>query len=66
MRKGRLGGVLVTAVATVAFALPAAPVGAAGMTCHPPRYDTVECACHAAMAAWELITGGTQLECHSS
>lgn len=66
MRKRRIGGVLMTAAATAALALPAAPARAAAMTCHPPSHDTVHCACVAVARAWYDLTGGTQFECHTS
>lgn len=66
MRKRRIGGVLMTAAATAALALPAAPAQADDMTCHPPRYDTVHCVCVAVAGLWYDVTGGTQFECYPS
>lgn len=56
MGKRRLVAPLLAAAAAATIALPAAPARAAE-TCHPPRYDTVACVCHAAAALLTKVTG---------
>ena len=54
MRKG-----LIALGATAALLVPAMPASASTVdeTCHPPRYDTVACACRITISVLELVTG---------
>lgn len=57
MRNSRLIAPVIAAAAAATMAMPVAPAQAAE-TCHPPRYDTVYCACVAVGRIWVDLTGG--------
>ena len=60
LRLGRTKrGLMVAGIAAMLMVL-AVPASATTMaeTCHPPRYDTVHCACEAVGRIWIKVTGG--------
>ena len=57
---GRAKRGLLAAGASVLLMLPVVPASASttAETCHPPNYDTLQCACEAVGRIWIKVTGG--------